>query len=480
MLEIKNFINGEFAPSQNGKTLDLYDPATGKAYGTLPASNGIDVVMAYQSARKAYESWSKSDVKKRVKIFNKIADLIDQNLEALAQAESKDVGKPLWLAKEVDIPRAALNFRYFAGLIEHHIDQSSQLKNTINYTLNQPMGVAGLISPWNLPLYLLTWKIAPALIVGNTAICKPSEVTPATAFMLGEILNEAGLPPGVCNIIHGNGADAGAAIVSHPGIPLVSFTGGTDTGEKISQLAAPHFKKVGLELGGKNANIIFKDADLKKAVKGTIRSSFLNSGQICLCGSRVFIQDGIYDEFMAEFTKQVKELKVGDPCDKNNFMGPVVSKEQFEKVNAAIAQAKKENGVVVCGEENIDLPEENKGGYFIRPTVIADLTDCSDLWQKEIFGPVITVRSFKYAHEAATLANTNSYGLSASIWTKDLARAHKTAAAVEAGTVWVNTWLKRDLRMPFGGMKHSGIGREGADRSLSFYTEQKTVCINYG
>ncbi len=479
-MEVKNFINGEYVDSHSQKTIDLYDPSTGKPYGTLPASDGIDVVQAYQSARKAFESWSKTKTAERVEIFHRIADLIEKNQDRLALAESKDVGKPLWLAKEVDIPRAAWNFRYFAGLIEHHLDQSAKVGQSLSYTLNQPMGVAGLISPWNLPLYLLTWKIAPALIMGNTAVCKPSEVTPVTAFLLGEILNEAGLPPGVCNIVQGNGADAGAAIVSHPGIPLISFTGGTATGERISSLAAPHFKKVSLELGGKNANIIFKDANIKKAVRGSVRASFLNSGQVCLCGSRVLVQEAVYDEFMEQFIAEVKNLKVGLPSDESVFMGPVVSQDQKEKVLAAITQAKKENGVILCGEENLDIPKENQDGYFIRPTVVADLTDCSDLWQREIFGPLVTVRSFKYAHEAVKLANTSPYGLSASIWTSDLSRAHKVAHEIEAGTVWVNQWLKRDLRMPFGGWKQSGIGRDGAEHSLSFYSEQKTVCINFG
>ncbi len=479
MQTIKNFINGEYVDSMSGRMMDNFDPSIGEVYSQMPDSEAVDVVMAFQAASRAFEGWSKTSTQDRAKILLKIADLIEAKKEELALAESRDMGKPLWLAREVDIPRAISNFRFFANRVVQHQEQASDMDgNGFNYSLREPIGVTGLISPWNLPLYLMTWKIAPSLAVGNTAICKPSELSPMTASMLGGIFNEAGLPPGVCNIVHGRGEVVGDTIVNHPGIPLISFTGGTDTGAIILERAAKHFKKMGMELGGKNANIIFKDADLDKCVLTTLRSSFLNSGQVCLCGSRIYVQQDIYDQFMEKFVEKTKALKVGSPSDSDVFMGPVVSREQLEKVQSAIAQAKREGGKILAGEEELRLAEKNKNGYFMRPTIIADLTDCSDLWQNEIFGPVVTVRPFKYKHDAVKLANTSSYGLSATIWTRDLNTAHKTAQQIKAGTVWVNTWSQRDLRVPFGGYKASGLGREGGDHSLDFYTEQKNICVN--
>ena len=478
MERLKNFINGEYAEPQAGKYLPNINPATAQVINELPDSDELDVVTAIGAAKKAFESWSKTSAKERSAILNKVADGIESRKEEFAQAESLDVGKALWLSKEMDIPRSILNFRFFASSILHKTSASSDMDGkAINYVLNQAVGVAGLVSPWNLPLYLLSWKIAPCLASGNTAVCKPSELTPTTAFMLGEVFNEAGLPPGVCNIILGTGEKAGATLVKHPGVPLISFTGGTDTGEVIQSMSAPHFKKLSLELGGKNANIIFKDADLKKAISMSLRSSFLNQGEICLCGSRILVQQDIYDEFVAEFVKQVKEIKVGDPFNESTFMGPVVSKEHQEKVLAAIKQAEKENGKILCGGKAPQLSGDLSQGYFIEPTVIADLTNCSDLWQKEIFGPVVTLMSFKYAHEAVKWANTSPFGLSASIWTKDLSRAHKVAANLNVGTVWVNTWLMRDLKMPFGGMKASGLGREGGEDSFDFFHRKEKLYV---
>lgn len=478
MIKIKNFIGGEFVDAKSGKTLPNYEPATGQVYSELPDSDAVDVVLAIQSAQKAFVKWSKTTVAERAKVLNKIADLIEVNKDKLAEAEARDVGKPLWLARDVELPRAIANFRFFAAKILTESTIAADMDGkAINYMLRQPIGVCGLISPWNLPLYLLTWKLAPCLAMGNTAVAKPSEVTPMTAFLLAEILNEAGLPPGVCNIIFGLGHTAGSALVSHPGVPLISFTGGTETGLKIQQGAAPHFKKVSLELGGKNANIILKDADLSKAIPATLRSSFQNSGQICLCGSRVLVQQDIYDDFMTEFKKQTEDLKVGDPFEEGTFMGPVVSQEQLTKVKAAIEQAKKEKGKVTVGGGTPKLPAHLEKGYFLQPTIIEDLTNCSDLWQTEIFGPVVTVMPFKYPADAIKWANTSPYGLSASIWTSDSSRGHKMAAQIDAGTVWVNTWMRRDLRVPFGGAKQSGIGREGGDYSLDFYSETKNICV---
>lgn len=479
MQKINNFINGEYVAPESGNYMDNYNPATGEVYSQLADSEAVDVVRAFQAAHKAFEDWSKRPVQERTQILLKVADLIEERKIDFAEAESRDMGKPLWLAKDVDMNRAVLNFRFFANRMLQHQEKASDMDGGgINYSRHEPIGVTGLISPWNLPLYLMTWKIAPSLAVGNTAICKPSELSPMTATMLGEVFNEAGLPPGVCNIVHGRGEKVGDALVTHPGIPLISFTGGTDTGAKILERAAPHFKKMGMELGGKNANIIFNDADLEKCIAMTLKSSFLNSGQVCLCGSRIYVQQDIYDSFMEKFVKATKDIRLGDPMDPNTFMGPVVSKDQYDKIKKTIEQAVKEGGKILAGDENLQLPENNEKGYFIRPTIIADLTDCSDIWYNEVFGPVVTVRPFKYKHEAVKLANTSSYGLSATIWTTHLNTAHKVAQDLKAGTVWVNTWTKRDLRVPFGGYKASGVGREGGDYSIDFYTEQKNICIS--
>ncbi len=480
MQKLANFIDGKYIAPQNGKYLDNINPATGQVYSLIPDGDALDVVDAFRSANKAFADWSAMPVQERADILLKIGDILMRRREEFAMAESTDMGKPYWLAYETDMMRAIQNFKFFANRIVQHQEQSSEMDGKgLNYSLREPIGVTGLISPWNLPLYLLTWKIGPALAVGNTAVCKPSELSPMTAYMLGEVFNEAGLPPGVCNIVHGRGPTVGDAIVTHPGIPLISFTGGTATGAVILEKAGRQFKKMGMELGGKNANLIFDDADLKKCLPMTLRSSFLNSGQICLCGSRIYVQEKIYDEFMSQFVAETKKLKVGDPKAKDTFMGPIVSQAQREKIMKTIEQAVSEGGKILAGGEALELEGEFKNGYFMRPTIIADLTDCSDIWQNEIFGPVVTVRSFKYAHEAVKWANNSQYGLAATIWTQNLSRAHKVARELKAGSIWINTWTKRDLRVPFGGYKASGLGREGGDHSIDFYTEQKNICIEY-
>lgn len=478
MEKLLNYINGEFVAPTDGKFLEKLDPATGQKIYELADSTEVDVSRAVQAAQKAFEDWSGLKAEERSRILFKVADLIDENRKELALAESLDVGKTLELALALDIPRAALNFRFFASKILHKEEMATDMDGeAINYVLRRPVGVAGLISPWNLPLYLLTWKIAPALACGNTVVCKPSEFTSKTASMLMCLLERAGLPKGVCNLVLGRGEPAGSYLVEHPGVPLISFTGGTKTGEKIQKLAAQHVKKLSLELGGKNATIVMDDADLKKAIPTIVRSSFLNQGEICLCGSKILVQEGIYPEFIKQFTAEVDKLVVGDPRDKNTFMGPVVNQAQYDKVLGAIELAKSEKGKVVSGGSKAEVPIEFSKGYFVRPTVIDDLTHCSEIHQTEIFGPVVTVNTFKYAHDAVKWANNSPYGLSASVWTKDLSRAHKVAAGLDVGTVWINTWLKRDLRVPFGGAKASGLGREGGDHSIEFFTETKTVCV---
>lgn len=484
--KIKNYIDGAFCDPVQSEYLDNINPTTGEIYSSLPDSKEMDVARAVSAARKAFTDWSGLDISERCQMLHKIASAIETQSEKLARAESIDTGKPLSLSQSLDIPRAIKNFRFFADWAPQHLEKSSADLKTLSYTTRTPVGVAGLISPWNLPLYLLTWKIAPALAVGNTVVCKPSELTPMTAFLLAGILDEIQLPAGVCNIVFGRGETAGATLCSHPAVHLISFTGGTDTGAKILHQTADSFKKVSLELGGKNPLIIFADADLKKTIPEVLRASFLNQGEICLCGERIFVQEKIYDEFLAEFKKQAEQLVVGDPMNPDTFMGPLISQAHLNKVHECVTRAQKDGGKILVGGEPINFAGSDSsahhmaGGFFYSPTILVDLDRCSEINQEEIFGPVVSVLPFKYAHEVVQWANTSRYGLSASIWTRDLSRAHKIAQKLEVGTVWVNTWMKRDLRMPFGGFKASGLGREGGEASIDFFTEQKTITIDLG
>ena len=475
---IKNFIDGGFYVPVSRNYIDNINPATGEVIGLIPDSNEKDITEAVTAAKRAFPHWSTTVVEKRFLILNRIAELIDDNLEALALAETTDNGKPLWLSKKVDIPRASANFRFFAtGIIHFSTDSHNMEDRAVNYTLRQPIGVVACISPWNLPLYLFTWKIAPALAAGNCVIAKPSEVTPVTAYLLAHICKEAGLPDGVLNIIHGTGQVAGEAIVKHPDIKAISFTGSTKAGERIASIAAPKFKKLSLELGGKNPNIIFADCDWEKMLKTTIESSFSNQGQICLCGSRILIEESIYDKFKKAFVDKTKKLTVGDPLDDETKQGAIVSKEHFNKVMRCIDTAKQEGGKILCGGHEVKLKGRCAKGYFIEPTIIEGLPADCETNQQEIFGPVVTLQSFKNEEEAVQLANATNYGLAATIWTQDISKANRTAAKIESGILWVNCWLLRDLRTPFGGMKNSGVGREGGWEALRFFTEVKNVCI---
>src|SRR5437588_1033969 len=477
--KIQNFIDGQFVDPVGGKYLDNIEPATGRPYSQVADSDTRDVDLAVAAAEKAFAGWSQTSAADRSRILLRIADLIERELEKLARAESIDTGKPLSLAHTLDIPRAASNFRFFATAILHTESEAHITDNVaFNYTLRQPRGITGLISPWNLPLYLLSWKIAPAVAVGNTAIAKPSELTPMTAFLLCEVCVEAGLPNGVLNVVHGTGPNVGAAITAHPKITTISFTGGTVTGKKVAEACAPLFKKVSLELGGKNPNIVFADADLDAAIIGSVRSSFANQGQVCLCGSRVFVERSAYNHFVARFIEKALQLKLGDPRDEKTDQGAIASKTQLEKIKFYVDLAQKEGGKVALGGEAPELINERcHGGYFFQPTVITGLPVSCRTNREEIFGPVVTVTPFDSEEEVIQYANDCDYGLASSVWTQNLSRAHRVAEQINTGTVWVNCWLVRDLRVPFGGMKQSGVGREGGEEALRFFAEPKNVCI---
>jgi len=478
MISINNFINGEFVPPNSNQYLDVYEPATGLIYSNVADSNSNDVENAYQSAQSAFKFWSGISVEERAGYLNKIADGIESRLDEFAEYESRDTGKPISLAKSVDIPRAVSNFRFFAEFgLAFQFESELNSDQSQNKLIRSPLGVVGCISPWNLPLYLFTWKIAPALIAGNTVVAKPSEVTPMTAFIFSKICQKAGLPKGILNIVHGTGEKVGDPLTRHPDVPIISFTGGTETGGKIASATAPLFKKLSLEMGGKNPNIIFSDAEFDNAVEMAVKASFSNQGQICLCGSRLFVQEDIYDKFKSDFLEKTRNLVVGDPRDNSSNLGAIVSKQHMEKILSKIEQARDEGGKVLTGGKRLQLDGELKNGYYIEPTIIEGLPADCQTNHEEIFGPVVSMIPFKSEEDVISMANSTRYGLSASIFTSDVSRAHRVASAIDSGIVWVNTWLLRDLRIPFGGMKSSGIGREGGFNSLQFFTESKNVCI---
>src|ERR1700745_423833 len=477
--QIQNFINGEFVEPIGGRYLDNVEPATGKSYSQVADSDAHDVDLAVAAAEKAFRDWSKKTVAERSNFLLRIAELIERDLEKFARAESIDTGKPISLARSMDIPRAIANFRFFATAILHTESEAHITDNVaFNYTLRQPRGIAGLISPWNLPLYLLSWKIAPAIAVGNTAIAKPSELTPMTACMLCELTGEAGLPNGVLNVVHGTGPNVGSVITAHPKITTISFTGGTVTGKKVAEACAPLFKKVSLELGGKNPNIIFADADLDAAIAGSVRSSFANQGQICLCGSRVFVERSAYKDFIDRFIEMASQLKLGDPLDENTEQGAIVNKPQLDKIKFYVDLAQKEGGKIAFGGKAPEsINDRCRDGYFFPPTVITDLPVSCRTNREEIFGPVVTITPFDNEEQVIGYAHETDYGPLSSVWTHNLSRAHRVAERIHTGTVWVNCWLVRALRVPFGGMKASGVGREGGEEALRFFTEPKNVCI---
>lgn len=477
---IENFIDGKYLAPATGQYLDNVNPSTGQVYAKIPRSGDQDLSLAVAAAKRAFPIWSGMSVNERSAILLRLAAGIEARMDEFVVAESRDNGKPEKLAAHVDIPRAVSNFHFFATAIEHFSSESHYMEGIgINFTTRKPIGIVGCISPWNLPLYLFSWKIAPALAAGNCVIAKPSEITPYTASLLGQIATEAGLPAGVLNVLHGTGPEIGNAIVAHPSIKAISFTGGTATGEHIARIAAPMFKKLSLELGGKNPTLIFPDVDIERTVKEVFRSSFSNQGQICLCGSRILVHEKIYDAFKTAFVRWVESAIVSYPSDPKAQIGAVVSKGHMDKILGYIELAKEEGGRILTGGVRVHLEAPYQDGYYLAPTVIEGLPNTCRTNQEEIFGPVVSLMAFSSEEQALDWANDTKYGLAASVWTKDLNVAHRMADRLEMGIVWVNSWLVRDLRTPFGGMKDSGVGREGGWEALRFFTEPKNIFIKY-
>ena len=478
MDDLCNYIGGRFVTHSDDQWLDNTEPATGSHICRVPLSDSSDVDAAVAAARSAHLAWSALSHSKRADWLDRIADALEARYEDVAALESRDTGKPISLARDVDAQRSVSNFRFFAGMLREHEEEVFEMASATNYVVHKPVGVGALITPWNLPLYLLSWKVAPAIGMGNTVVCKPSELTPMTADLLMQVIDEVGLPAGVVNLVHGDGAGAGAPLVAHSDVDLVSFTGGTSTGEKVAASAAPAFKKLSLELGGKNASIIFADCDMESTVAGVVRAGFLNQGQICLCGSRVLVEDSIYDEFRDRFIDAVEAMRVGDPSDEATDLGALISGQHLEKVQSYVELAKQEGGNLLTGGAPC-MPVEFEHGNWMAPTVIEGLSPDSRCSTEEIFGPVVTLHPFSSEDEAVAIANNTRYGLAGSVWTGDLEKGKRVSEAIETGMVWVNTWLHRDLRVPFGGVKDSGVGREGGKWSLGFFSEAMNVCVKH-
>ncbi|WP_138419585.1 aldehyde dehydrogenase [Aquibacillus sediminis] len=479
--EVQLYIDGKYVKSSSHSTFDVKNPATQEVIAHVHEASYEDVDQACRAARRAFEDgpWRTMTVKERCNKIRRMAEIILERKEELAHLEALDVGKPYPVALEAEIPRAANNLKFFADFMEKQGGEVYPMEEDyLNYTRYEPVGVAALITPWNLPFMLTTWKLGPCLAAGNTVVIKPAEITPLSVSLLGEMAKEAGIPDGVVNVVQGFGPDsAGEFMTTHPEVDLVSFTGETTTGKAIMKNGADTLKKVSFELGGKAANIIFDDADLDKAIPESIRAAFLNSGQVCLAGSRILVQRSILDEFIERFKQAASELNVGDPQNANTNMGPVVSEAHYRKVTSYLDIAKQENATLVYGGKRPSLDEHIKDGYYLEPTIYLHEDPDARICQEEIFGPIVTIIPFDTEEEALAIANNTDYGLNGVIWTENLKRAHRVSHHVRAGTIWVNCWFVRDLRAPFGGFNKSGVGREGGAHSLEFFTEAKTVCI---
>ena len=476
--DLRNYVGGCFVDHEGSDWMDVLEPATGDRFARLPMSESKDVDAAVDAARDAQPAWAGLGMEERADWLDRIADSLESSFEEIAGLESRDTGKPISLARAVDANRSVANFRFFAEIIREQEQETFEMSDSTNYVVNKPVGVGALITPWNLPLYLLSWKVAPAIGMGNTVVCKPSELTPMTADLLMRVIDGVGLPAGVVNLIHGDGAGAGSPLVAHPGVDLVSFTGGTATGEKVAASAAPAFKKLSLELGGKNSSIVFSDCDMDATVAGVVRSGFMNQGQVCLCGSRVLVEESVYEEFEGAFVEAVEQMRIGDPADESTDLGALISKEHLQKVQSYVDLAIEEGGTILTGGTPC-LPSGFDGGNWMAPTVIAGLAPESRCSTEEIFGPVVTLHSFNSEDQAVRIANGTRYGLAGSVWTSDLDKGKRVSEAMETGMVWVNSWLHRDLRAPFGGVKDSGVGREGGRWSLGFFSEAMNVCVKH-
>ena len=476
-MHIQNFIGGKFVKPTNNDYIENHNPAENTMIAKIPNSSFEDIELAVEAADDAFQGWSNLPIEKRIEWLRKIANALELKKLKIAELESIDTGKPISLATRVDAERSIRNFNFFADQAENLAELRFEMDDATNFVHRKPIGIVGLITPWNLPLYLLTWKIAPALVMGNTIIAKPSEMTPLTANLLCEILQSIDFPSGVINVVQGLGKDVGQAIVEHPKIRAISFTGGTVTGKSVAATAAPMFKKLSLELGGKNATIILDDADISVAAKGAARAAFTNSGQVCLCGSRILVASSIYSEFVDALIEEIYAMKVGNPKSQDTDIGSVISQSHMEKVLSYINLAEQEGGTILTGGSSLSLDEPNADGFFVAPTLIGGLAIDSRCATEEIFGPVATIHRFETDQDAISMANITEYGLAGSVWTTNTTRGKTIAEQIDSGVLWVNTWLHRDLRTPFGGVKNSGFGREGGDWSLNFFSEFSNICV---